>query len=307
MAGNKNYLRRKGRHSSSFRISEFQSFFKDNENGPATQNLYAVNFATPRCLRSGRYLLYGKYDLEVRDENKILNYYADSVNLPSKQVTTGQIKNVGAAYNYATTSTFSQISITFRMPRSHKTRMIFEKWIQIMSSDSNQMTDYYDDYTAPHLYIFKYERGGGKIFDLTEETKRFYKKNGIPLPKKADFFKDHQLVGVYDMENVFPYNIGSMNLNNQQAQTITLDVGFYYERYRFYGKQILDDDGRAFYFNTGASDDSPLPIPGQSINDPNPATRTRNKEAEGNLKTNSSQSGGQLMSGTTLGTSGGIA
>ena len=62
----------------------------------------------------------------------------------------------------------------------------------------------------------------------------------------------------------------------QQAQTLTLDVGFYYERYRFYGKQILDDDGRAFYFNTGASDDSPLPIPGQSINDPNPATQTSN-------------------------------
>jgi len=111
---------------------------------------------------------------------------------------------------------------------------------------------------------------------------------------------------VYDMENVFPYNIGSMNLNNQQAQTITLDVGFYYERYRFYGRQILDDDGRAFYFNTGASDDSPLPIPGQSINDPNPATQTRAPAAQ-NLKTKSSQSGGQLMSGTTGGTSGGIA
>ena len=257
----KNQLRRKGRNAVPFRISEFQSFFKDNDNGPATQNLYSVAFSTPRALRSGRYLLYGKYDLEVRDERDLLNFYADSVNLPSKQVTTGQINNVGSAYNYATTSTFSQINITFQMPRSHKTRMIFEKWIQIMSSDANQMTDYYDDYTCPHLYIFKYERGGGKIFDLSDETKAFYKKLGIPLPKKADYFKDHQLVGCYDIMNAFPYNIGSMNLNQGPAALLKFDVGFYYERYRFYGNRLLDDDGRAFYFNTGASDDSALPFP----------------------------------------------
>ena len=115
----KNQLRRKGRNAVPFRISEFQSFFKDNDNAPATQNLYSVAFSTPRILRSGRYLLYGKYDLELRDERDILNYYADSVNLPSKQVTTGTINNVGSAYNYATTSTFSQINITFTMPRSH--------------------------------------------------------------------------------------------------------------------------------------------------------------------------------------------
>lgn len=117
------------------------------------------------------------------------------------------------------------------------------------------MIDYYDDYICLYLYIFKYERGGGKIFDFSDEIKRFYKKQGIFFFKKVDYFKDYQLVGCYDIMNVFLYNIGLMNFNSGFVQLLKFDVGFYYERYRFYGQKLLDDDGRVFYFNNGVFDD----------------------------------------------------
>ena len=134
------------------RLSQFSSWFQNNDYNPSFNNRYSVSFTTPNILKGGRYLTGFEYELGLPDNQNCLNYYADSVNLPSKQVTTGSITNVGSTYNYATSSTFSQINISFTMPRNHKTRLIFEKWVQLMSSDANQYTDYYDDcllYTSP--------------------------------------------------------------------------------------------------------------------------------------------------------------
>jgi len=232
------------------RLSEFMSWAKGNDNSPSYSNRYAVAFATPNILRSGRYVT--RYNLETGDNGKYLNLYADTVNLPSKQVTTGSITNVGSTYNYATSSTFSQISISFIMPRNHKTRMIFERWISIMSNDANQHTDYYDDYVCPNLRIYKFERGGGAEFSIPTEWLRELRKLGIDTDKVVRY-KDDQLVGIYDIRNAFPYNIGSMSLNNEQAGLLKMDVGFYYERYRFYGRSDIDSMGLPYFFGTGAS------------------------------------------------------
>ena len=81
-----------------------------------------MHFSSPFNVGKWRYGAVGKYVPETGDLVKLLNYYADSVNLPSKQVTTGTY-NRGSAVRYATNSTFSQISINFRIPRSGETRV----------------------------------------------------------------------------------------------------------------------------------------------------------------------------------------
>ena len=110
-----------------------------------------------------------------------------------------------------------------------------------MSSDSNQYTDYYDDYVCRSLKIYKYERGGGKVipFDKQDPTQVAAYK-GI---KKADRYKYDQLVGVYDIKNIFPINIGSMTLNQQGAALLEMPVTFRYERYRFNADDTIDDQG----------------------------------------------------------------
>lgn len=239
------------------RLSEFSAWFNNNDYNPSLNNRYSIQFATPNILRAGKYLTGVNYELERTDNANVLNFYADSVNLPSKQVTTGSITNVGSTYNYATSSTFSQINIAFTMPRNHKTRMIFEKWVQLMSSDANQYTDYYDDYVCPNLYIFKWERGGGPEFELPESFKQILRSLGIDEDKVTKY-KDDQLVGLYDIRNVFPYNIGSMSLSNEQAGLVKMDVGFYYERYRFYGQSDFEEEGKAYSFGGGVSADNSL-------------------------------------------------
>ena len=76
----------------------------------------------------------------------LLDFYANNLSLPSKQITTGQQVNVGSPYKYATGTAFSQVNINYVIPRSQLTRTFFERWTQVMASDSNQYTDFYDNY-----------------------------------------------------------------------------------------------------------------------------------------------------------------
>ena len=43
-----------------------------------------------------------------------------------------------------------------------------------------------------------------------------------------------------ELRNVFPYNIGSIQLNNSAARSMTLTIGFFFERYRFFAEQDFD-------------------------------------------------------------------
>ena len=198
-------------------INSMFSFIKDSRYSPATTTYYSVHFATPNVLRKSSSNDFKK--LEAGNSGVLLDYYANAVNLPSKQLMTGQITTIGTPFKYGTGQAFSQINITFMIPRNQVTRSIFERWMTAISSDSDQYADYYDDYCCDTLRIFKMEKGGGKS---AGGDKRF-----------------DEVTALYEMRNVFPTNIGAVQLNNMEPRLMTLTVGFSYERYRFYSK---DDD-----------------------------------------------------------------
>ena len=227
-------------------LQNFIGFFKEKDNAPSFTNLFSVHFSTAPMLQAGAYTKSGKYDAQRGDLRNLLNYYADSVNLPSKQVTTGTYNQLGSAIRYATGSTFSQISITFRVPRSGETRAFFERWIALMANDASQYTDYYDTYTCPTLRIYKWERGGGENALSKREMLRAIRESRLTrrtaLTPKLD-----QLTGVYELRNVFPYNISSIQLDNSQNKLMSMTVQFYYERYRFYqASDFSVQDNRVF-------------------------------------------------------------
>lgn len=250
-------LKQRARYSS---LQEFISFSREQENHPSTTNLFSVHFSTPPILARGVNAKTNLFQAETGDLSLLLDYYAKTVNLPSKQVTTGQIVNVGAGYKFATGTSFSQISITFQMPRSQLTRNFFEKWTQVMASDSNQYTDYYSNYCCPTLRIYKWERGGGDLAVGDPKLLRAVREAG------ANTFnaRKHKLTAVWEMQNVFPFNIGSVQLDNGQSRLMDLNVQFYYERYRFYPESSFDDPGlleqitfpQSEVYTAGSSDDT---------------------------------------------------
>jgi len=227
-------------------FQEFISRTKGKDNSPSFTNLYSVRFMSPSMMRTYTPANFlgpvqtEKFDIGMSNDLEwLLDYYADTVNLPSKQVTTSQTPYVGSPFKYATNTTYSQISIQFRLPRSQYSRNFFERWTTLMASDSEQYTRYYNDYVCPKMMIYKWERGGGGLAVTDPELIASIRESG-----SADMLlaRKYQLTAAWELRNLYPYNIGSIQLNNSNAQTMTMSVGFYYERYRFYTADKFDHD-----------------------------------------------------------------
>lgn len=221
-------------------FQEFMAFSKSKDNAPSYSNLFSVRFATPMMMRNGGgNFNTSKMTVETTELDYLLDYYANTVQLPSKQITTGQVGPVGSPFKYATNTAFSQININFLIPRSMRTRVFFERWTQLMASDATQYTRYYKEYVCPTLAIYKWERGGGDYVYTDPKLIRALRQAGNPFLLS----RKYKLTGVYLLSNVFPYNIGSVRLDNAQAKTLQMQVGFYYERYRFFTEDQFDDPG----------------------------------------------------------------
>ena len=222
---------------------EFLAFSKKEENHPSFTNLFSVHFAPPRILTNILGVQGGskskRLNPNIGDLRDNLNYYANSVNLPSKQMTTGSFLSVGSAIKYATGTAYSQMNISFIMPRSQYIRSFFEQWTTRISADSNQYVDYYDDYVCPSLTIWKWERNmGGKV---TEDEKLASYLKDSTLPQMIA--RKYRVTAVWEMRNAFPFNIGSVQLNNDSARAMTLTVGMMYERYRMLVEDDFSDPG----------------------------------------------------------------
>ena len=74
---------------SSSKLQEFMAFSRKKAGDFSLTNIYTVQFATPPMLTD---------KFESGDDKLLLDYYVDSVTLPSKQITTAQVMNVGSAY-----------------------------------------------------------------------------------------------------------------------------------------------------------------------------------------------------------------
>ena len=236
-------------------LQEFISLSKGKDNSPAMQNLYSVRIATPAMLRQGGSAVSDRtMQVESTDLNWQLDYYCDSVQLPSKQITTGQIQNVGSGFKYATNTAYSQINMTFKVPRSQYNRNFFERWTTAMAPDSEQYTRYYTDYTCPFIMVYKWERGGGDLAVTDPKMIRAIRESG--MANQLLLARKYQLTACWEIQNAFPYNIGSVQLDNQKAKIMTITIGFYYERYRFYTADKFDDPGVLGRVTLPASSDS---------------------------------------------------
>ena len=245
-------------------LQEFMSFaLKDKDYSPASTNLFSIHIVPPAILKNwtardgvnGHVIsdTIGYQDSTFMPGSggkggmlgKCLNFYCQTISTPSKQVTTGSLVNIGTATKYATGSAFSQVSATFITPKSQHSRNFFERWISLMAPDANQYSDYYDYYNAPRMMIFKWEKGGQREEPRTFETRNANEKieGWNPNDRHPQKAFNYKLTASWEMQQVFPYNLGSTQLNNSANRAMTFTVGFFFERYRFYTQAAFDEPG----------------------------------------------------------------
>jgi hypothetical protein len=200
---------------------------------PSFNNLYWIRFRTkPNALPAGYFndfFVNGNTSGPGHDKSRLLTYYATDVTIPSRQITTGEIKSVGSMWRYPTSTTFSEISIQFIVSRTYKTRTLFERWMNYAANDASQRVSWYDDIVTSYIDIFKYERGGQIPYDSNAITSLVN-----PSQFNVSTTSWNKMVGCWTMKNAFPFNISNMQLQAGPANYMTMEVSFYFERYRFF-------------------------------------------------------------------------
>lgn len=200
--------------------------------GVSTSQLFHFQMTYPTCLagRGGQGTNNsGYFKGAYIDHMRIFSLYASEVNTPTKQITTAGYRAIGSEINYATGSTFSEMSVRFLIPRSYVPVLAFERWMTIMANDANQYVDYYSEYVAPIFYIYKLERGSTRI--LRPESDSEYEKAG---GSSRNWPRYNKAVAGWHIYNVFPKSVGTLQFSNAPGELVTLDVTFAYERYRFF-------------------------------------------------------------------------
>lgn len=190
-------------------IAQFQTAM--NQFGVSNQNYYVVRFERPEILRFTD--LQGRL---VDWPNEMTDLYCDSVQVPSRQINTGDLKSFGALYKYPTGVSYSQLDMTFLSDRNHRLRNIFELWTTAIANDEKQHATYYDQTVSSRLTVFKYEKQKGTSVKTYNDRKT----------------TENRLTAKWEMYNVFPFNIGTYELNNEATSLLKLNVSFYFEKYR---------------------------------------------------------------------------
>ena len=90
--------------------------------GVSTSQLFHFQMTYPPCLSGsagsgGEHS--GLFKDKYIDHMRLFSLYASEVNTPTKQITTAGYRAIGSEINYATGSTFSEMSVRFLIPRSY--------------------------------------------------------------------------------------------------------------------------------------------------------------------------------------------
>jgi hypothetical protein len=181
---------------------------------PSRGNLFSVEMGVPTIL-----FTQSNVDLGPQDYYNAVNYFADSVSLPSRNITTGEHKTVGIKRAYATGQTANELTVSFLMTKNNWHRNLFERWMHAIAPDNENRVAFYDDYVTD-ITVRKWESGSNiKARATTSDGDR----RETRLNKAT---------GVYRFVGAFPYNIAGLTYSND-AQLMKMDVIFKYERYRF--------------------------------------------------------------------------
>lgn len=215
-----------------FNNDDVYNFINGKTYGLSLTTLFHVSFSHPKVFNDARN---PRFRISNNDDFvKTFNIYATAINMPSKQLMTGQIVDVGTPMKYATGVGYGSINITFQQPRNHLVRSYFEEWMNSIIADSNTYVSDYDDYVCSNLRIYKLEKG--KSHDSVDEAGIGSSNFRQQFPRNRLRFRVNEIVACMELRNVFPQNLGTTQLNQRDSRLSTLTVGLSYERYRFFNE-----------------------------------------------------------------------
>ena len=201
------------------RFNQFRAEIATNRLAPATSNLWEFRLPPPVFMASQ----FGRFNSDIRETVSNINYFANSVTVPSRAVTTGEVNNFGMIRRFATGQTNSSINVSFLVTKDQSHRAFFEKWMHYCASDSDNTVGFYDDYVTD-MTVVKWESGANFRIINDNNDQKDKEHRGALNPMQAS--------AVYQIYGAFPVNVSTMTLDNEQTSLLIMEVEFYFERYR---------------------------------------------------------------------------
>ena len=245
-------------------FNNFREQINTGNKEPARSNLFQVVVQPPPVMTSIGGLFHAKeanglqFEDEVEQQNKIMtryrehadmmNYFADTVSIPGRRITVGTVRDVGAMRRFATDTTFSEVQVSFLLPKDMYHREYFERWMNFTASDSENRVGMYDQYTTT-MRLIKWELASNYVGSQTRK---------ILGDERTLLRRFNSVSACWTLYGAFPFDMSAITLNNGPTDLIKLDISFYYERYR------MDTPNNAKMFK-GALKDVTIPVDNDDV------------------------------------------
>ena len=196
-------------------FKRFQDQVMSGYKTPSKSNLFEVRVQIPQSVMM-KESTFGT-ERNTLEHFDAMNYFASSVTVPGRRVTTSEIRDIGVSRKYATNTAFGDLQVTFLVTKDQYHRDFFETWMQSTASDSENRVGLYEEYTS-NISVIKWENASNVVYSD---------------PSNKGTARLNRSSAVWQMYGAFPYDMSEQSFDNGPTGLVKLNVNFFFERYRF--------------------------------------------------------------------------
>ena len=199
-------------------FKRFQDQVMSGYKTPSKSNLFEVRVQIPQSVMM-KESTFGT-ERNTLEHFDAMNYFASSVTVPGRRVTTSEIRDIGVSRKYATNTAFGDLQVEFLVTKDQYHRDFFETWMQSTASDAENRVGLYEEYTS-NISVIKWENASNVVY-----------REPTPLLGSGTA-RLNRSSAVWQMYGAFPYDMSEQSFDNGPTGLVKLNVNFFFERYRF--------------------------------------------------------------------------
>ncbi len=196
-------------------FKRFQDQVMSGYKTPSKSNLFEVRVQIPQSVMM-KESTFGT-ERNTLEHFDAMNYFASSVTVPGRRVTTSEIRDIGVSRKYATNTAFGDLQVEFLVTKDQYHRDFFETWMQSTASDAENRVGLYEEYTS-NISVIKWENASNVVYSD---------------PSNKGTARLNRSSAVWQMYGAFPYDMSEQSFDNGPTGLVKLNVNFFFERYRF--------------------------------------------------------------------------
>ena len=196
-------------------FKRFQDQVMSGYKTPSKSNLFEVRVQIPQSVMM-KESTFGT-ERNTLEHFDAMNYFASSVTVPGRRVTTSEVRDIGVSRKYATNTAFGDLQVEFLVTKDQYHRDFFETWMQSTASDSENRVGLYEEYTS-NISVIKSENASNVVYSD---------------PSNKGTARLNRSSAVWQMYGAFPYDMSEQSFDNGPTGLVKLNVNFFFERYRF--------------------------------------------------------------------------